>query len=153
MIVDAAILMKWSSFRKRWQSVSIKAMSPEREEPPQKATNDLVINSDSSSVSDWWHFTETMLRFLMRDVCILNGRLFHGVFLYQESELFICLETHSPWLGFWKGEIYTDKFMCITNILTISIQCLIFHFIFKFRKTQQSRTENCSIIFEDPTRC
>ncbi|XP_056101452.1 dr1-associated corepressor [Rhinichthys klamathensis goyatoka] len=51
---------KWQSHRKRWQSVSIK--SPEREEPPQKATNDLVINSDSSS----------------------------------ESELFICLETHSP---------------------------------------------------------
>ncbi|XP_016382377.1 dr1-associated corepressor-like [Sinocyclocheilus rhinocerous] len=53
---------KWQSHRKRWQSVSIKARSPEREEPPQKATNDLVINSDSSS----------------------------------ESELFICLETHSP---------------------------------------------------------
>ncbi|KAI2654580.1 Dr1-associated corepressor [Labeo rohita] len=42
---------KWQSHRKRWQSVSIKTRSPEREEPPQKATNDLVINSDSSSVS------------------------------------------------------------------------------------------------------
>uniref|UniRef100_A0A9J8AVY2 Transcription factor CBF/NF-Y/archaeal histone domain-containing protein n=1 Tax=Cyprinus carpio carpio TaxID=630221 RepID=A0A9J8AVY2_CYPCA len=36
---------------KRWQSVSIKARSPEREEPPQKATNELAINSDSSTVS------------------------------------------------------------------------------------------------------
>ncbi|XP_051578721.1 dr1-associated corepressor homolog isoform X2 [Myxocyprinus asiaticus] len=53
---------KWQSHRKHWQSVSIKARTPEREETPEKATNDLVINSDSSS----------------------------------ESELFICLETHSP---------------------------------------------------------
>jgi len=51
----------------------------------------------------------------MRDVCILNGKIFHGVFLYQESELFICLETHSPWPGFWKSEIYTDHEVHVYN--------------------------------------
>lgn len=81
---------KWQSHsRRRWQNVSIKARSPEREETPQKTASDLVINTDSSS----------------------------------ESELFICLETHSPWLGIWK----------VSQDPTVSF------------------TENCSIIYEDPT--